>query len=248
MLTLQARDAEQEAAFQSLFDRSESYMAFAQTLKEVKALLKKGTDMELRKTLRNAEQQLHDIQVIDFFPGKAYERAANGLATLRRDIDIRLSPGEPSTRVADIQRQQANLYEGKTWATRKRPWVDRLATAWLVLRFVDAMAHFIWIDSPKKCPKSAVGFDFDGATFSHVGDKVTFEVVMHTFGLEADLTLKAIGALVHHIDIGGVPVDEAPGVEVMVRGLQIQHEQDDALLAAAIPFFDTLYAALQSQQ
>jgi len=59
------------------------------------------------------------------------------------------------------------------------------------------------------------------------------------------VALKRLGQLVHYIDIGGIPVDEAAGVEMLVRGLQAQHDSDDALLAASCAFFDTLYAALR---
>jgi hypothetical protein len=114
-----------------------------------------------------------------------------------------------------------------------------------VQRFVDKGPKFIWLADPKKCPKAALGFDFDCARFTHVGDKVTFEVVAQTFGLDEDGALKRLGQLVHYIDIGGIPVDEAAGVEMMVRGLQEQHDSDDALLAASCTFFDTLYAALR---
>jgi len=74
---------------------------------------------------------------------------------------------------------------------------------------------------------------------------VTFEVVAHTFGLDEDAALERLGRLVHCIDIGGIAVDEAAGVEMMVRGLQAEHDSDDALLAASCAFFDTLYAALR---
>jgi hypothetical protein len=135
-------------------------------------------------------------------------------------------------------------FQGRTWATRKRPWVDRLATAWLIARFIDRSPRFVWLDNAKRCPKSALGFDFDGATFSHVDDKVTFEVVLSAFSLEHDPALRRLGELVHDIDVGGIPVDAAAGVETVVRGLQAQHPQDDdALLAAALPLFDSLYAA-----
>jgi hypothetical protein len=109
-------------------------------------------------------------------------------------------------------------------------------------------AQFVWLDDPKKCPKTALGFDFDHARFTHLGDKVTFEVVAQTFGLDADEGLQRLGELVHYIDVGGIPVDEAAGVETLVRGLQAQHGQDDALLAASFPIFDTLYAAMKARQ
>ena len=245
MLKLQARDAAQEKTFRGLFDRTEQYADLARSLRDARKLVKSGGEPELRKLLRSLDQHLQSIRATDYFPGKAGAGAAEGLEILRAEVEKKLSPGEPTPGTAAIERLSKESFQGRTWATRKRPWVDRLATAWLVRRFVDARPRFLWLDNPKKCPKSALGFDFDGARFTHASDRVTFEVVAHAFGLEEDAALKRLGELVHYIDIGGIPVDEAAGVETMVRGLQAQHEDDDALLTASCAFFDTLYAALR---
>ena len=124
--------------------------------------------------------------------------------------------------------------------------MDRLATAWLVSRFIDKSPNFIWLADPKKCPKQALSYDFDGAAFTHVGELVTFEVVARSFGLDEKPALARLGQLVHYIDVGGVPLDEAPGIEMIVRGLQAQYADDDQLLEAAFAFFDTLHAALKA--
>jgi hypothetical protein len=245
LLVVTARDEAQEQAFRDLFDRSELYAGLLQSIKALRGSLKKAGEAELHKGLRALEHQLQAVQASDFFPGKAGEKAAGALAALRREVELHLSPGEPAAAAEKVERRSVKDYQGRTWATRKRPWVDRLATAWLVQRFIDKAAKFIWLDDAKKCPPKAIGYDFDGARFTHVGDKVTFEVVAATFALDDDdAGLRAVGALVHCIDIGGLPVDEAPGFELLVRGLQSQHRSDDALLAAAMPLFDTLYAAL----
>ena len=245
MLVVTARDAAQEQGFIALFDRSELYSDLLQSLKEARGQIRKSTEPELHKALRGLDQQLRAIQAIDFFPGQASERAAAALETLRREIEQNLSPGEPNPRSERIKRQSIEQFQGKIWATRKRPWIDRLATAWMVRRFIDSNARFVWIESPCKCPKGAVSFDFDGATFSHVDGKVTFEVVTEAFGLAEDKALEAIGKLVHYIDVGGSPQDEGPGVETVVRGLLSLHKDDDALLEAVLPLFDSLYAAWQ---
>lgn len=246
MLVVTARDEVQDQAFRALFDRSDQYAEWLQSSKEMRTTLKKAGEAELRKSLRALEQQLQAVQASDYFPGKVGEKARAALAAIRRDVELRLSPGEPAAAALNVQPQSAKDFQGRTWATRRRPWVDRLATAWLVQRFIDKAPRFIWLDDPQKCPAKALGYDFDGARFTHVGDKVTFEVVAATFGLGDD-ALRGVGQLVHYIDIGGVPVDEAPGFELLARGLQAQHRTDDALLAAALPLFDTLYAALQAR-
>jgi hypothetical protein len=165
---------------------------------------------------------------------------------LRRDVDLHLSPDEPSPSSAFIPSLSIADYQGRTWATRKRPWVDRLATAWLVQRFVDGSPTFLWLSDPRKCPRAALGYDFDGATFTHVGELVTFEVVARSFGLDKDTAVAQLARLVHAIDVGGIFLDEAPGLEMVVRGLQAQHADDDDLLQAAIGLFDTLYAAMKA--
>jgi len=247
MLVVPARDDAQEQAFRALFDRSDLYAELLQSIKEQRAALGRLSEAEHHKGLRALDQQLRTVQATDFFPGKAGAKAADALAALRREVGLRLSPGEPRAALAGIPRLAPEDFQGRTWATRKRPWVDRLATAWLVQRFVDRAPRFVWIDDARRCPAKALGYDFDGARFTHVGDKVTFEVMAASFGLEDDAALRALGRLVHGIDIGGQAVDEAPGIELLVRGLQATHRKDDELLAAALPLFDALYAALRAE-
>jgi hypothetical protein len=74
---------------------------------------------------------------------------------------------------------------------------------------------------------------------------VSFEVVAASFGLDADPGIRGLAELVHYIDVGGIPVDEAPGFEMLVRGLQAQHLDDGRLLDAALPLFDAVHAALK---
>jgi len=246
LLEVRARDDAQESAFRALFDRSDAYAELLQAVKDARKGMAKATEAELHKTLRGLEQQLRQVEASDFFPGKEGARAADAMATLRREIDLHLSPDEPSATATLIPSRSIADYQGRTWATRKRPWVDRLATAWLVQRFIDPSPTFLWLSDPRKCPKAALGYDFDGATFTHVGDRVTFEVVARSFGLDEDPALAQLARLVHAIDVGGIPLDETPGVEMVVRGLQAQHADDDDLLRAAIGLFDTLYAAMKA--
>jgi hypothetical protein len=245
MLKLQARNAAQEKQFRALFDRAELYADFTQTLKVARKTVRQSGEAALRKLLRGLDQQLQSIRSIDHLPGAASAGAVAGLDALRAAIEKKLSPGEPAASARAIQRLDRASFQGRTWATRQRPWLDRLATAWLVQRFIDARPRFVWLSDPKKCPKSAIGYDFDGAHFTHVGDKVSFEVVVQAFGLDADAALQRLGELVHYLDIGGMAVDEAAGVETIIRGLQAQHADDDALLAASCAVFDSLYAALR---
>lgn len=245
LLEVTARNPAQEQSFRALFDRTEHYAELLQSIKEARRLTAKESETESRRALRTLDQQFQSLRAIDFFGGAKAQTTDAALGALRREIDLRWSPGEPSSSVAVIERQRVADHQGRTWATRKRPWVDRLATAWLVCRFIDEKPTFVWLADPAKCPKKALGYYFDGARFTHVAGKVTFEVVAAAFGLdERDPALRRVGALVHAIDVGGSAVDEAAGVEMLVRGLQARHRRDDALLAAALPLFDAIYAAM----
>ncbi len=123
-----------------------------------------------------------------------------------------------------------------------------MASAWLIRRFIDRKAKFLWLDTPKKCPKTALGFDFDGAAFTHVGGRVTFEVLAASFGLDSDPALARIAAIVHCLDVGGVPVAEAAGIEAVLAGARVAAPDDDKLLTEAGRLFDNLYKNYQQER
>ena len=129
------------------------------------------------------------------------------------------------------------------WVTRERPKTDRIACPWLIRRFIDPKAKFVWLERPSALPVKAVGYDFDGAEFTHVGSKVTFEVLMERFGLDRDPALAAVGASVHFLDVGGAPVADAKGLETVLKGVKEKAASDDAMLAEANRIFDHFYSA-----
>jgi hypothetical protein len=122
-------------------------------------------------------------------------------------------------------------------------WVDRVASAWLIQRFIDPEARFLWLTTPQDCPADAIGFDFDGAEFTHTDQRVTFEVFVASFDLGTDPALARLGVLVHTLDVGGVPVPEAAGFEAILTGVRASGTDDDQVLAAMMPVLDALYTA-----
>ena len=129
------------------------------------------------------------------------------------------------------------------WVTRARPKVDRIACPWLIRRFIDPKAKFRWLKKPKDCPKTALGFDFDGAEFTHIGARVTFEVLAASFGLDNDRAITRLGALVHYLDVGGIAVPEAAGFAAIMAGARAQQTDDDKLLQSMSAVLDALYAS-----
>ena len=144
-------------------------------------------------------------------------QAKEALAGLEREAQALYSEGEPHAAKGKVRRLDPAKYRGRTWATRKDLWVDRLASAWLIKRFIDGKAKFLWIDRPRDRPRGAIGFDFDGAEFTHVDNRITFETLLASFGLTADRALMAIGEAVHFLDVGGIPVADARGLETILE-------------------------------
>ena len=101
----------------------------------------------------------------------------------------------------------------------------------------------MWLEHPNQCTPDALGYDFDGAYFTHVDDKVTFEVLLMSFSLETQPGLSRIGELVHYLDVGGPPVPEAVGLKLMLLGAKERCDDDDALLQHTNMLFDDLYQA-----
>ena len=133
-------------------------------------------------------------------------------------------------------------YQGRLWATRRNMWVDRVTSAWLIQRFIDPSARFLWLGTPADCPPEALGFDFDGATFTHVGKRVTFEVLLSSFGLEGDRGLVRLATMVHSLDVGGASTPEASGFEAVLAGARKRLPDDNALLTDIGSVLDSLHA------
>lgn len=235
------------AHFIALFDRSEDYAALLADLGTLRETLTAVAASNALKRTRKLRKMFASLSEIDFFPGEARKQADAALQELELAVAQALTPDEPHPVEGDISRLQISDYQGRTWATRHRPWVDRLACAWLIRRFIDPGAQLLWLTSPSDCPVDALGFDFDGATFSHVGARVTFEVLLARFGLETP-ELRRLGALIHCLDVGGVQPPEAAGMESILAGLRATILDDDQLLAAVTSVFDGLINAFSADK
>jgi hypothetical protein len=239
LLRLPAQDPDTEARLRGAFDRSDAYRRLHSGLAELRGELPRLDEAGARRRLRQAQRGLAAIAGTDFFPGEAQAQARRELAEVTDLVNRQFSPEEPVAANAEVARLDATAYRGRLWATRRHLWVDRVASAWLIRRFIDPEARFLWLARPADCPAEALGFDFDGAPFSHVGVRVTFEVLLASFALE-DPGLARLAALVHDLDIGGRAVPEAAGFEAVLAGLRANCADDDALLAATTPVLDAL--------
>lgn len=242
VLSFDAESTEQNAELVALFDRTDEYAEAIKRLDALKGELAKLAEPEARQRLAALIREVAAIAARDFFPGEPRKQMEGALADGEAALNARFAPDEPHPAHRKIRPRDRKDYRGRTWATRDRLWIDRVASAWLIRRFIDPKAKFLWLKRVKDCPKSAIGFDFDGAEFTHVDSKVTFEVLLASFHLEQDTGLSRLGALVHHLDVGGIPIAEGPGFATIMAGARALQTDDHELLKAITPVLDSLYA------
>lgn len=247
LMAVQPRSTEEADAYRQLFDHSDDYAELRKSWKDANRGLARLAAPELARLHRRLQRELDAVRAIDFFPGEASLEAEAAWTEFGNRIATLLSPDEPQPRSGHIRRLDAANYSGRTWATRRRPWIDRVASAWLIRRYIDPEARFLWLSQPTDCPKSALGFDFDGATFTHVGDRVTFETLIASFGLEDHAALRRLAEIVHTLDIGGEPVPEARGLEAVLSGAHERLVDDDALLDEIGTVLDSLVAHFERE-
>jgi hypothetical protein len=131
------------------------------------------------------------------------------------------------------------------WATRRKCHVDRAACAWLIRRFIDGDATFVFVDDPEEIPPNATAFDIRGVELTHHNGDCSFETFLKRYELH-DPALQAIARIVHEADLGDERfyAPEAPGLDALIRGLSLVVE-DEQLLEVTAPLFDGLYRQLQ---
>lgn len=230
----------------ALFDRKEEYQALHAQIQQLSTELIIDKKDDALKQSRKLRKNLQALIEIDFFPTQSQQQVNHELSSLEQAIARLGIHDEPTFAIGNITTLDLSAFQRRVWATRQRPWVDRLASAWLIKHFIDPAAKFLWLETPGDCPADAIGFDFDGATFSHIDHYVTFEVLMHSFSLETP-ALKRLAAVIHFLDTGGLQPTEAAGIESVLQGLRSSITDDDQLLLLAGHVFDGLHSSFQGE-
>ncbi len=233
-------DAEQGQAFRSLFDRGKKYEELIKAVKGLRAGFGISEPSAIARVLNKQRREFEAISALDFFDSPVKKQAAEVLRDTEDEVRKKMFPDTPkSGRLT----QTGRYYFKRVWASRKPLLADRLASAWLIRRFIDPEASLMWMEKTQQCPSTAVGFGFEGATFFNSKDKVTFQELLAKFSLDNNETLTRIGALVHYLDTGGSPVAEAAGVETLIEGARRRCNSDEELFAESEKTFDLLYEA-----
>jgi hypothetical protein len=184
-------------------------------------------------------RELDRLADIDFFEAPGRQQALRAREAAERRVT-----GLPKAGARPAGRLDLEALQGRRWATRPRPHVDRIASAWLIKRFLDPAAEFVFA-AADELPADAIPFDMAGVEFGHQGDHCTFETLFHRSGLR-DRRLAAIAEIVHEADLrdGKFQRDEARGVDLVLRGLLAAVKDDQEALAQGLTLFDGLYSTI----
>ena len=228
----------QQAAFTRLFDRSARYEDLIKTVESLSIGYGLSDPSAIARVLHKQRREFEAIAALDFFPTRAREQAQAALAKADAAVRGLLFPAGPQ---AGLGAGEKLL--GRTWATRKPLWADRLACAWLIRRFVDPEATLLWLEKGEPPPAGAIGFGFEGAHFTNSEDRVTYEQMLARLELGANPALARIGSIVHFLEVRGIAVPEAAGVQTLLQGALRRSPKEADLLGEVEKTFDLLYEA-----
>jgi hypothetical protein len=189
-----------------------------------------------REALEKLRRRFAEVARIDFFQAPQGAEAAAALARLEAGL------GRGEAAPSEVGHAAAADYRGRRWVTRPRPHVDRLASAWLIRRFIDAAAEIRYGDAPAE---GEVSFDMRGADFGHRGKLCTFETLIAAFDLGGDPALASLAEIVHAIDLrdGRSARPEIPGVDRILAGWAALDLPDPEIERLGWALFEGLYAA-----
>jgi hypothetical protein len=231
----------------TLFDRARDadYKEIIEAARTVaKQLRPKATSeatAELRAQVARLRKRLAEIAAIDFFGAIGREAAEGSL----RSLEARLSEDDAVKNKAtvDAGASAVGALRNRTWVTRQGVYVDRIASAWLIRRFIDPDAHFKFVSGKGYRPaEGELRFDMYEAEFTHEGDKCTFEVLLERGALK-DPALRAIGEIIHDIDLKDDKFGrtEVAGIRTLIEGISVATKDDSERIARGTEVFNSLY-------
>jgi len=198
----------------------------------------KGKETELAAEFGKQQRRFREIKEVDYFRSPAADDTQMILQRLEKVLT-------PKGRAASQPKLATKDFQGRAWLTRPRPGIDRAGSAWLVRRFIDAKAKFVFGTEPSKHPK-ALPFDMADVEFSHHGDDCTFQTLVKRFGIAGNAVHK-MAEMVHDADLedGKFQRTECIGINAVLSGWARTKMSDGELLAKGIECFEGLYQQLQ---
>jgi hypothetical protein len=230
-----------QALFQTA--RESDYKELADQLRKLNEQLssrsKADTGSQIETDLSRLKRRLSELVSIDFFGAPGREKVEGLLSGIERRMQ---GKSFSVARDAFTARERKELV-GKTWVTRKGIYIDRIASAWLIRRFIDVKAQIKFVPAKGYKPNPGeIRFDMFEAEFTHEGDKCSFEVLVDRMGF-IDPALKLIAEIIHDIDLKDSKFEreETTGIERLITGIAMAHKDDEVRLQRGAAVFDDLY-------
>jgi hypothetical protein len=244
-------DTMEDAELIELFNRqrAQEYGPLAQGFTDLErrlASIRKGGSGQHTKGLAaqfaKLQRGFEAVQQLDFFASPAGLTLQEKMQRLKAELDTLQPVTGRMTPPETIPTRNAADYYGRTWITRTKPFVDRMASAWLIKRFIDPQATFAFLADGQKAQARAILFDMPGGEFTHVGELCTFEVLLKAFGITA-APLKKMAELVHDLDLkdGKYGRAEARGVEEILTAIRKTAADDKETLRRGMEIFEMLF-------
>lgn len=211
--------------------------------------IRKGSGVQNNKVLSHSFNKLlrefEEVRKIDFFSSRAGAALEKKFKELEADIRG-LSVASSIKQKFTVVPRRIEDYQGRRWITRKKPFVDRMASAWLIRKFIDKKAAFRFIDEQdlEGLEDKSATFDIRGGEFTHIADMCTFEVLLKSFGFK-NKPLQKIAAIVHELDIKDEKQknSESSGIEEILIGIRKTAQNDEEALEKGVAVFEMLYAS-----
>jgi hypothetical protein len=229
--------------------RDADYQALAEEARAVARSLPRKGDLpeerraELVAAVGRLQKRHGEIAAIDFFHARSRETVDGLFRELEQKLAAR-APPESRSAAGPSERPR-----GATWVTRTGIHVDRMASAWLIRRFIDPDARFKFVEAKGYAPAAGeLRFDMFDAEFTHEGDLCTFEVLLDRWGA-GDAGLRRIADMVHDVDLRDAKFgrEETDGFTALVTGICLQHRDDAARLEAGAAMLDALHRSFRQR-
>jgi hypothetical protein len=223
--------------------RDKDYAELTEPVQSLIARHRKRAVDTLLPELEKLRRQFEEIRKVDFFNCPRGQEIAR---LLERAAALCMPSGRVKTKPVAVL--AAKNFAGKTWLTRPRPEIDRVGSAWLITRFIDGKARFIFAPDPAKHP-GAIPYDMTGVEFTHHGEDCTFETLLKRFALK-DRALRRLGEMIHDSDLGDGKFQtvEATGMDLVCKGWAKLGLDDAEILRRGFECFDALYEFLKSRR
>ena len=238
VLIFPATDAAQDAEFRRLFDRSARYDEVRKTIQSLQIGIGISDAAAIAQVIKWQREAFENIVSVDFFGSGSRQATEDVLLATEKQINALMFPSGAG---AVPRSRHREAFFRKTWVTRTPMLSDRIASSWLIRRFIDAEATLRLVEKSEPIPNNAITFGFEGAQFGSTTKHITFEELMRYFRLDRDEAIKRISFVVRAMEGHDLAIPEAAGFTTMIDGARRRTGSDYQFVTEAEKIFDMVY-------